>query len=204
MEELGSPLHEKWYADKRDVVKWGTLVLLARKHKLRTIIQVPFLREVRGSDNPILRSGRDAWPIPAEVWSHFRSIGGVTRLGRRCNLTIQVIPDVFRHHKRAKYVGRVIAAVRSQRGRKAVLLDPDTGIEPSRLTAEHVGCDEVTRVWQALSRGDWLVLYQHQRRAAGWLTEVQEKFARACDAAPTRVFVSDSARDVAFVAAAKR
>ena len=51
---------------------------------------------------------------------------------------------------------------------KVVLLDPDTGMEPTRRTESHVGRDEIEEVWRALSSHDWLVLYQHQRRESGW------------------------------------
>lgn len=196
-------MREKWYGDSRDLVKWGTLVVLAREHRLRTIIQIPFLRGGPDGDRPTLRSGTKTWPLPDEVWSHFRNVRAVARLGSRCGLTVRVCPYVFRHIRRDEYLRRVIGTLRGHRGRKAVLLDPDTGMEPSRLTAAHVGYGEISGVWQALSRGDWLVLYQHQRRKTGWLAEVKREFERACNTVAAHAFLSASAPDVAFLAAAK-
>ena len=37
-------MQDTWYGDHRDVVKWGTLVHLARSEEIRTIVQVAFLR----------------------------------------------------------------------------------------------------------------------------------------------------------------
>ena len=50
-------MQDEWYGDKRDVIKWGTLVHLAHRHAIRAIIQVAFLRL---SDKPRLESdGRE-------------------------------------------------------------------------------------------------------------------------------------------------
>jgi hypothetical protein len=38
------PMREVWFADKRDLIKWGVLVHLAHKYDLKTIVQVPYLR----------------------------------------------------------------------------------------------------------------------------------------------------------------
>jgi len=38
-------MKDTWYGDRRDLVKWGTLVHLARSEQIMTVIQVAFLRK---------------------------------------------------------------------------------------------------------------------------------------------------------------
>ena len=201
-------MREEWYGDPRDLVKWGTLVHLARYDSIRTIIQVAFFRV---SERPQLESDGHKWRVADEVWRHFRDLGSIRELAHHCRLAIHIIDACFNHHYRDAYFGDVIGALRADRRRKVVFLDPDTGIEPGKRTVKHVGIDEITEVWRVLNQRDWLVVYQHGPRyqnpsVTPWRDAAREKFARACKVAPAsvRMFVSESATDVAFFATAKR
>ena len=194
-------MRDAWYGDKRDLVKWGTLVLLARRHAIRTIIQVAFRRL---SDKPRLKSDGREWDVADEVWSHFRSLRAIRRLQRTCGLEIRVLDDWFDPNERDSYLRKVVALLDADTRRKVVLLDPDTGIAPAKRTGAHIGRDEITEVWKALSPGDWLVLYQHRRRAKGWQDQVRQQFGRSCNRARVTTFVSEAVSDVAFFATARR
>src|SRR2546430_2724044 len=194
-------MREEWYGDKRDVVKWGTLVHLARDNGIQAIVQVALFRV---SDRPRLESDGREWEIAEEVWSHFRSLRAILRLQRPCGLQIRVLDNRFEARERHTYLRKLVSMLAANRRRKVVLLDPDTGIAPGRKTGAHIGPEEITEVWRALSRGDGLVLYQHGRRAKSWRNAVRRQFARACRVARVLTFVSESASDVALFATAKR
>jgi hypothetical protein len=119
-------LRDSWYGDKRDLVKWGTLVYLARYYGARTILQVPFFRSDQAFE--LLVDGKDVG-LPVEVWGHFRTLGDVKRLGQRCGLKIEVFDLPFASRHRASYIAAVVSAIAKQGETKIVLLDPDTGIE---------------------------------------------------------------------------
>jgi len=194
---------DAWYGDKRDLIKWGALVHLARHNRARKIIQVAFFRPTVLDNRPHLESEGQEWPVAEEVWFHFRDLRSIRHLARRCGLKIDVLGTRFDHANRDKYFRDVVRALEAAKGRKVVLLDPDTGMEPTRRTESHVGRDEIEEVWRALSSHDWLVLYQHQRRESGWRDEVRKEFSRACDGARVDMFASPRASDVAFFVASK-
>jgi len=90
--------------------------------------------------------------------------------------------------------------------RKAVLLDPDTGLAPKTASRKHVTGDEVEKIWKELKRGDWLVLYQHASRKSIWTPKGRKRFADACGLEVRKVQVFRSpgiASNVAFFAVQK-
>ncbi len=195
-------MRDAWYADNRDVIKWGTLVHLAKRHHIRTILQVAFFRSQRALE---LLSDREDVGIPEEVWDHFRDVRQVKRLEERCGLKIEVLDLPFTPRLRANYMDVVVQVISNRRGAKIVLLDPDTGIERQSAPQKHVKVGEVQQVWRVLRTGDWLVLYQHKSRTPDWLRSAKRKFATACSPARVSTFSSPRiAPDVVFFATAKR
>ena len=89
--------------------------------------------------------------------------------------------------------------------RKVVLLDPDTGIEPEKPNFNHVRGVEIGIIWDSLTPGDLLVLYQHSWREKQWRSKAQSAFADACrqTADQVDIYSSDLASDVAFLVATK-
>ncbi|NOZ27474.1 MAG: hypothetical protein GXP39_05395 [Chloroflexi bacterium] len=195
-------MRELWYGDNRDLVKWGTLVQLAREERINKLVQVAFLRE---TERPRLRSNGEEFPIAWEVWKHFRDLRNIEALGQRTGIEIEVIDRPFDERKRREYLEFVKGLVqRNGTERKIVLLDPDTGIEPRNVRPEHVTVEEIKAIWGVLSEGDWLVLYQHRWRAQGWIDKARGKFAKACGAGKVRTYLGMTiAPDVALFAAKK-
>ena len=74
-----------------------------------------------------------------------------------------------------------LAAVAATSGKtRLFFLDPDTGLEPEKTTKpEHVLESEARDIWGAMRQGDVLVLYQHAKRATGWVETTRRQFASA-------------------------
>ena len=194
-------MRDSWYADNRDVIKWGTLLHLAQRHRVRAILQVAFFRSCPAHE--LLSDGQDVG-MPKEVWDHFRDVRQVKRLGARCGVTIEVLDLPFAPRLRGCYMDTVLRAISNRRGAKIVLLDPDTGLERRSGASKHVKIGDVQRVWRVLRPGDWLVLYQHRSRVPDWLSSAKRKFTTACSPAHVCTFSSPQlARDVVLLATAK-
>jgi hypothetical protein len=198
-------MKNRWYCDNRDLVKWGTLVHLAHSEQIRTVIQVAFLRK---GERPPLRTDQGEAKITQEVWQHLRDVNLIRGLGKKAGLDIVVLGQEFDPKRRREYIREVADCLKSRSGKKIVLLDPDTGIEPKkRASPTHVKVIEIQEHWEVLSQGDWLVLYQHASRKANWCECMRAKFAKACGVKEEEVKTFRArkiARDVAFFAANKR
>jgi hypothetical protein len=190
-----------WYGDNRDIVKWGTLLHIARAHSIGLVVQIAFLRP---SDLGGLESDSREIPIPGEVWEHFRDLHNIQGLATRAGVEIRVLDAQFEQHGRSPFVSGVVSDLEALPARKVVLLDPDTGIAPKKYDAKHVTADEIAMVWAALGPGDWLVHYQHRRHTISWLDETREEFRAAVSGQTVHTFRGPKvAPDVAFFAAPK-
>jgi len=168
---------DTWYADQRDLVKWGTLALLAERHSLAAIVQVAYLRPgTRGA----LLNGKGEVPISPAVWSFFRDVTAVRSLGDLLHRRIVVIDAPFIPQRRRQYRQAVVESVRSVASSKIVLLDPDTGIAPAKPSGKHVTTEDIAAVWEILQSGDWLAVYQHQSRSKTWKHDARDRFAAVC------------------------
>ena len=194
-------MRDTWYSDARDLLKWGALIHLATRERLSTIIQVAMFRPGK---RPTLENRSGTSEIPEVVWAHFRDLNGIQALGRTAGVEITVIDDPFGAKSRAKYFERVAARLQETSGSRAVLLDPDTGFEPGKVTAKHVTGDDVRMVWKALGVGDWLLLYQHRWRNKDWINQANSKFVRVCREAEVELFrATKSPSDVILLGARK-
>ena len=176
-------MKDSYYADKRDLVKWGALVHLACSHRIKKIVQVGFLRS---DSQASLSFGSEEVEFPTPVWKHFRSPQDIKKLGRLSDVEVVLIGKEFEPKKRCIYIENTCRSLRETNVRKIVLLDPDTGIEPdSGGKDKHVFRREVSLFWQALVPGDWLVIYQHKPRGApsNWNNKPRVKFRSACNSA---------------------
>src|SRR5437879_4521872 len=86
-------MRDWWYGDKRDVVKWGTIYVLARKHLIRNVLQVALYR--RDRPNYHLTIDGKTEPLPVEVIRHFRDIDHIQRLAETLKMKIDIDKDVF-------------------------------------------------------------------------------------------------------------
>lgn len=194
-------MRDTYYADKRDLEKWGTLAYLAECESLPLIVQVPFLRLDR---QPRLLTQDGEVLISPHVWSFFRDVKDVERLGERIGRRIVVLDEPFSPQERGKYRLRIVRAIEHLHELKVVLLDPDTGIEPSKAKPEHATVRDVQAAWKALRLNDWLVLYQHATRQPNWRERARSEFANACGISDVEVVTSPGiTSDVAFLAVQK-
>jgi len=200
-------MQDQWYGDKRDIVKWGSLVHMAREYGTQSILQVAFFR--LSNSKHVLQISEDCEvPLAPEVWDHFRDIRQIKRLERGTGRRIDVFDTVFCEPRDA-YVDAVADDIRKREHETEfllVFLDPDTGIAPpkSKPSLKHVLPCELRHIYRALRTGDVLVLYQHQRRTKDWLAETRRQFADAIQVDPAKVRTVTCpclAKDVAFFVA---
>lgn len=200
-------MQAKYYGDNRDLVKWGTLIHLCQQEGLKTIVQVPFLRQESGGDRRLVIDGSPA-AFPLEVWAHFRNPKQIEALGSQLKLRIKVWEEVFVHKQRTEYMRHLCARLRGMNEPKVVFLDPDTGIEPQAATAKHVKVCEIAQIWGELRKKDWLVVYQHRPQRVSldfdWRKGPKRKFESGCGLPRAVTFEGKAlAPDVAFFAAHK-
>jgi len=211
----GYIMRNKWYADKRDLVKWGTMIQLCQEHKLQHIVQVAFLPPESKLPAIQAKPGR-GFNLQQQVWDHFRNVFDIKKLEAKLNIKIRVMAEPFdgsNSSRRKDYIEKLFRMLSATtNGGKAVLLDPDTGIAPrSGGSSKHVTPEEVRTLWCALKPGDWLVLYQHAWRVSRstWCRLARIRFAKACGVPVCRVrtFTSNRSRimatDVALFAIEK-
>jgi hypothetical protein len=195
-------MRTEWYGDRRDLVKWGALVHLCSEHNLKSIVQVAFLQESKKPD-ALLVDDKSA-QFPQEVWEHFRDLHHIQHLAKKTGLKIEILDGPFAHEKRQRHCEEVCSTLARINEPKAVLLDPDTGIEPEQANGKHVTVKEIKDIWRVLKTGDWLVLYQHALRQKNWRTKQRQRFAQACSLAKIRTIQAEQiAHDVVFFAAVK-
>ncbi len=168
-------MRDQWYGDNRDLVKWGVLLELARRHRAKHILQVLYLRP---STWERLTIDRDQVELPTAVVQHFRSAASVSAI--HCPAQIEVVSENF--GDRTDYRQVVLRRIRLRSQLPGIVfLDPDTGLEPRIAKPEHVLESELAEIWQALRSGDVMVLYQHQtnRSGAPWIKPKKAQFERA-------------------------
>jgi hypothetical protein len=144
-------------------------------------------------------------PLPAAVVRHFRRATNIVDI--RSAATVEVFPDSF--VSREAYQTALIDRIRKRLETPGIVfLDPDTGLESSDPSLDHVLNREVAALWAELTAGDVLVLYQHQTNRNGqpWIEPKKEQFEQAIGVArgSTKVARSEQiARDVVFFYAQK-
>ena len=78
-------MRDKWYGDKRDLVKWSVLLLLSEKFKAERILQIAYLRP---SEFPKIEIDGKEEDIPPEVIAHFRNIHNIESLNTIIKITV--------------------------------------------------------------------------------------------------------------------
>lgn len=168
-------MRDKWYADNRDLVKWGVLLTLAERHAATHILQVLYYRPTEWAYLEV--DGEDV-PVPAAVIRHFRCTSAV--LAINAPVPIEVVADTFEN--REEYHRVVVDCIRRRSTTPGIVfLDPDTGLASRTPTLDHVLESELSTLWAELKVGDVLVFYQHQTNRNGqpWIPEKKEQFERA-------------------------
>ena len=192
---------ELWFADQRDLIKWGVLVKLARDKELSSIVQVPYLRK---KGPPHFCFDNERVQVAREVWHFFRHIKSVERLGKKLGVTVKVIDEEFSPtaEGRKAYLDCIDRHLQACKRPLVLFLDPDTGLEPTKATVKHATKSEIKRAWhELLQPGDWLVLYQHQRRGLALkavIKDVSRQLSEICGVESIKVARSEG-NDVAFL-----
>jgi hypothetical protein len=170
----------KYFADKRDLVKWGVLLLLADQYRARSILQVAYYRS---EPWPRIDLDGELRDLPDAVRNHFRKLESVTAI--QSNAKVTVLMDTWNENERRGYHLEVVRRVGSLPSPRIVFLDPDTGLEPDgKARHEHVREEELYAVWRALRLGDVLVFYQHAKRSKNWIAEKKAQFESAMGVEP--------------------
>jgi hypothetical protein len=200
-------MRDWWYGDKRDVVKWGSICVLAQKRSIRTVLQVAFYRPE--SRNYHLSMDGTAEPLPTGVIQHFRNIDHIQRLAAKADLRIDIHKDLFqwscefrtRSDFRKAYFNGVRSRITQYSEAIIVFLDPDTGIAPANYGYEHITHQEIQTVLGAMKTSDVLLLYQHARQGdRDWLNSARQEFCQAVgpDVPVETITCSAIASDVVF------
>jgi hypothetical protein len=171
-----------WYGDKRDRVKWGALVYLARTKAIPCIVQIAYFRH---RPDLKLQTEQGEVPLPIQVWDHFSNLRHIEHLGKETGLKIIVLDQYFEPIKRRDYINMIVSHIdeinKDNKNPKIVFLDPDTGIEPKKGKAEHITTNDLQKIWASLLPGDILMIYQHAAFTDNWLNDRKEKMSVVCD-----------------------
>ncbi len=195
-------MRDKWYADNRDLVKWGVLLTLAERHAATHILQVLYYRPTKWAYLEV--DGEDV-PVPAAVIRHFRRTSAVSAIN--APVPIEVVADTFEN--REEYHRVVVHCIcRRSTTPGIVFLDPDTGLVSRTPTLDHVLDSELSTLWAELKAGDVLVFYQHQTNRNGqpWIPPKKEQFERAIGlpvGTAKQALAGKIAKDVVFFYARK-
>lgn len=196
-------MRDKYYSDSRDLVKWATLVHIALEYGLQTILQVPYWRPEKVHPHFNFMGKRLA--VPNKVWTFFRNIHSITRLGPEIGLSITVIGKEFDPDQRQAYVSEIKTRIQHAELPLALFLDPDTGLQPKRCLPEHTAIREIQELWPVLKTREWLVLYQHARHTLDWSESVAYELSSLCNDMKANIVRSDDVgKDAAFICVQKK
>src|SRR5713101_1328631 len=137
-------MRDKWYADNRDLVKWGVLLTLAERHAAKHILQVLYYRPTEWANLDL--DGQQI-PLPAAVTQHFRHAPAASAL--EASVPIEVLADTFVN--RDDYHRLVVERIRSRPATPGIVfVDPDIGVEPREPSLDHVLDSELEDLWTEL------------------------------------------------------
>ena len=201
-------MRDEWFGDKRDLVKWTTLLKLAERDRLRHILQVLYFRT---SNWHHVEIGGCEVEIPTSIIAHFRDARNICTM--KCDPVIDILTEEFENSNKSRY----LRSIEQHISKRSVLpgivfLDPDTGLEPSesaksglghrcKAKSEHVCEMELAKIWSLLVPGDVLVFYQHAIHEKNWRERKRLQFSAAIGIDDDRVGTARSdklANDVAF------
>jgi hypothetical protein len=195
-------MRDKWYADDRDLVKWGVLLALAERHGATHILQVLYYRPTEWA---LLELDDEHVPVPEAVIRHFRRASAASAI--EASAPVEVVLDTFEN--RDEYHRVVVDRIRSRIMTPGIVfLDPDTGLASQTPSLDHVLDSELATLWAELKAGDVLVFYQHQtnRKGQPWIVPKKEQFEQAIGLPKGAAKLARSekiARDVVFFYAQK-
>jgi hypothetical protein len=183
-------MQDAWYADKRDLVKWGALFQLADNFKVGRIMQIAYYRPSQFGQLEV--DGKPG-PIPEEVIAHFRDLRAAGSLGSKVRVTVF---DPCFTEDRGAYQKAVLALLSAFAQEPCIVfLDPDTGLAPRSPKLEHVLGEEARGIWEKMKVGDVFAFYQHQTNMAGkpWVPLKRNQLAEALGVPQDAIKVANAA-----------
>jgi hypothetical protein len=178
-------MRDRWYGDNRDLIKWGGIEILCRNIGMNKVIWVAYLREDSWTNIKFDYYINDK-PVPKEVIKHFKSIReNLERLKKDLALNIILIDnecnEAYNRNNRQKYTDFICEYIIKDTDKKRIVfLDPDTGLQPKRISDTTVTEKEVKKIWNTLKNGDYLVFYQHRFFDKEWIIKRKKKLADIC------------------------
>jgi hypothetical protein len=166
-------VRDTWYADNRDLIKWGVLLRLADIFQADRIVHFAFYRP--SEFGRLVIDGHE-YDIPQEVIAHFRNLRTIGSLGSKVRIT--VFDPVF--EDRATHQQAVLALLPAFRQERCIVfLDPDTGLEPQSPNLDHVLGSEARAIWDGMQGKDVFAFYQHHTRSGEpWIPPKQAQLAK--------------------------
>ena len=196
-------MREKYYSDDRDLIKWAALTHIASEYGLRSILQVPYWRPEKAHPHFNFLGKRVA--VSDKVWTFFRNIHSITRLGTEIGISIIVVGTEFKPDERDAYISEIKTKIRYAKRPLILFLDPDTGLQPTTCRPEHTAITEIQALWPVLMPREWLILYQHARHTPNWKESVADQLSSLCGNRKTHVVRSDDVgKDVALICIEKK
>ncbi|MXZ90550.1 MAG: hypothetical protein F4W95_02800 [Chloroflexi bacterium] len=205
-------MRNEWFGDKRDHLKWTSLLLLAQGAGIQRIVQIAMWTNPQPPEFRILNIDYpqdDAHDITGWVSDFFHQhndLGNIQALGQQLGIEIEVWLQPFTRRAREAYFRQITERIRESDVPTIWFFDPDTGIAPvGGASDKHVRVPELAVAFDELPRGDFLACYQHAWRAHDWYDQTLDRFRRACNvpAEHVRDFVSIHASDVLILAVQK-
>ena len=207
-------MKNQWFGDDADHLKWTGLIYLTQEHSIDHIVYITMLTESYRTVTPLTLLDDNAaadHQIANQVSDFFFEL---KRLSRIDDLTSQFgitteIPEIeFNHYRRAAYFCEVTALIQHTDSPCVWFFDPDTGIEaPTRRDPTHIFIEELRAAWNAMTTGDILAYYQHERRRTdeNWRTTTRNQFAAAINVPPKEIIMLESPNenDAILLAAVK-
>jgi len=205
-------MKNEWYADDKDVLKWGALLHLAAQHSLNHLFYVATFRGT-WPQAPAMHVNGQPVALPTAAWNHFRTIKGVGGLTAVAQLQSTIIDRPFAWHNgfpnsaaaREDYFVSAAQMIAQHATPALVFVDPDNGIAPENPTWEHVLPAELTTLFASMSPKSILAVYQHCTHANEWIETARNTLAVAAGKAVPDVLVLTSpiAGDAAMLAVSK-
>ena len=205
-------MRNEWYGDKRDFIKWPTLLHLANRQGIARIFQVAMKTDAEPPDPAITTLNGaivNCANITALVADHFHrhnDLNGFRAVGEDFGINIVVWLGIFTHASRDRYFANIFAEIQEHECPTVWFFDPDTGIEPpSGANSTHVRLAELANAFQLIPEGDYLACYQHSWREENWQCQARTRLSQQLnvDVNEVEVFTSAYAHDVIILAVGK-
>ena len=172
---MGLKMRNKWYSDKRALVKWSILIRLARMTSATQILQIAYFRHYTLAGIDI---DGEPFEIPSEFKTHFRDIRRIEDIPSP--VKILVFDMVLENRK--VYVDQPANFITSFADEQCIAFpDPDTGLEPVHPNLNHLLEEELEKCRSILKSGDVIVCCRHQTNwnDAPWMELKMSQFERA-------------------------